>query len=211
MRIATFTLALFLLTTIPAVAGPLPCSYTMRFAPSGNAETILLGTDTRYGYDHVTGIETATPVWVVHQDSERFASGQAYFGTTDLFSFHHGMWDLAESPPSNAIANRFVLEYDFSDGGPHGESGGDISAMGVFTSGTGNFSLGFTNHPELYLNEMNARVEFGLRESESHSTITMTITTAPEPVPTPEPGTLILGGIGIAGLCGLRLRRRIAM
>ena len=190
-----------------ATAGPLPWNYTMRFAPAGNAEAILLGMDTRSGYDPVAGVETATPVWIVLKDSKRSASGQAYFGTTDLFMFHHGMWDLAESPPSNTVANQFVLKYDFTGAGPAGEIGGDIYADGVFTSGTGNFTLGLSGDRELVVGNQRAKLQFGIRESESHSVITMTITR--DVSPTPEPATLALAGIGFAGVLVTRLRRRI--
>ena len=214
MRLTLSAFALLMLAGPAALAGPLPWNYTVRFAPSGNAGAILLGTDTRYEYDHLTGVETATPVSIILKDSERFASGQAYFGTIDLFMFHHGMWNLTEgmwnsteSPPSNTISNQFVLEYDFTDAGPHGSLGGTISADGVFSTGTGNFTLGLTDQPGLYLEGIDARLQFGVRESESQSVITMTIT--PEPAPTPEPATLALAGIGLAGLLGYRVRRRI--
>lgn len=199
------SLTLLILMASSATAGPLPWNYTVRFAPAGNAEAILLGKETRYDYDRATGVETYTPVWIVLNSSKRSASGQAFFGTADLFTFHHGMWNLAESPPSDTIANQFVLKYDFTGGGPSGEVGGDISAMGVFTSGTGNFTLGLSGDRELVVGNQRAKLQFGIRESESQSTITMTIT--PELSPAPEPATLALAGIGFAGVLVTRLRR----
>ena len=184
MRLTLSAFVLLMLAGPAAFAGPLPWNYTMRFGPSGNAAAILLGTDTRTDYNHQTGVETTTPVWIVLKDSERFASGQAGFGTTDLFSFYHGMWNLAESPPSDTISNQFVLEYDFTDAGPHGSLGGNISASGVFSTGTGNFTLGLSEDREITVDGRKANVHFGTRESESQAVITMTIT--PEPAPTPS-------------------------
>ena len=201
------SLSLLVLIAGSATAGPLPWNYNIRFAPAGNAQAILLGTDTRSGYDPVAGVETATPVWVVLKDSKRSASGQAFFGTADLFSFYHGMWDFAESPPSNTIANQFVLKYDFTGGGSSGDVGGDISAMGVFGSGSGNFTLGLSEERDLVVGNQRAKLQFGIRESESQSTITMTVTPLAPLSPTPEPATLALAGIGFAGLLVTRLRR----
>ena len=213
MRIALTGFVILTVAALPAAAGPLPWNYYVRFGAPGDAQNILLGTDERKTFDPITGVETSTPVFLIYR-TYGFGPTRIHYetqpGTTDLFNFAHGDWEIVEKLPDHTVANGFTLSYGFGNSeAARGSVGGTISADGAFDSGTGNFTIGLSEGRELDVDGRKAHVYFGTRESESQSVITMTIT--PEPVPTPEPTTLALAGIGIAGLLGFRLRRRRAV
>jgi PEP-CTERM motif len=207
-RTATLGLILVLFASAPASA-QLPWSYYVRFDAADGAHNILLGSDVSPDPDG------GTPVSVVYTTG---GFGPSHIdittpvGTTDLFAFGHGNWDIVETPPSNTVANRYVLNFGFT---PHGSGAtvsgqmeGTISASGVFTTGTGNFNLSVDHRP-IDLGGL-VLVQFGTRQSESQSVITMTVAPSIDgPVAeTPEPTTLALAGIGLVGVVGMRMRRR---
>lgn len=214
MRNAIGILAVLLGSAVPTLAGPLPWSYYVRFGAPDSADAILLGTDTRTSFDPVSGAETSTPVYLIYR-TYAFGPSRINFetppGPTDLFSFNSGNWEIVETLPANTVANRFTLNYGFENRDAVFVSGvveGTISADGAFSSGTGNFTIGLDEERELDIAGQRARLVFGVRESESASTIEWTVT--PEAAKTPEPATLVLAGLGFAGVLGARFRRRIA-
>ena len=210
MRLALGTLAALLFAAAPSFAGPLPWNHYVRFGAADGADNILLGTDTRTTYDSVTGAETSTPVFLIYRTGG-FGPTRIDFqtepGTTGLFSFGYGNWDIVETLPEHTVANRFTLSYGFGNSpDATGVVEGTISADGAFTSGTGNFLIGLSEDRDLTVGAERARVHFGSRGSESASHIEMTVTPITD---TPEPATLALAGLGIAGVLGARLRRRL--
>lgn len=213
MRLVFGTLAALLLTAVPSFAGPLPWHYYVRFGAADGAENILLGTDTRHDYNHATGVETSTPVFLIYRTGGHGPTRinfETQPGTTGLFSFGYGNWDIVESLPENTVANRFTLSYGFGNSpDANGVVEGTISADGAFTSGTGNFLIGLSEDRDLLVGGQHARLNFGTHSSESASYIEMTITPTPPVAETPEPATLALAGLGIAGVLGARLRRRL--
>ena len=210
MRLAFGTVAALLVSAVPAFAGPLPWNHYVRFGAADGADNILLGTDTRTTYDSVTGVETSTPVFLIYRTGG-FGPSRIDFqtqpGTSGLFSFGYGDWDIVESLPEHTVANRFTLSYGFGNSpDATGVVEGTISADGAFTSGTGNFLIGLSEDRDLLVGSQHARLDFGTRGSESASYIEMTITPIPPVAETPEPATLALAGLGIAGVLGARLR-----
>lgn len=195
-----------------ASAGPIPWTYSVWLKPPGGSDGILYGTETGNGPFGLTQYYVLSKFGAAGITT---TGAETQTGTTDLFGFSNGNWNLATSLPSGATPSNgtFSLQYLFTSSPVNsstesvsGSFTGTISTSGVFTSGTGNFTLGLDGETEVLLGGQKALVRFGTRESESHSAITMQVT--PVAVETPEPGTLILGGIGLASLMGLKFRGR---
>jgi preprotein translocase subunit Sss1 len=203
-------LATFVVMTAAVHAEPLPWTYSVWLKPAGGSDSILYGTEVGDGPFGNTSYYVLSNFGAAGTS----ATGNVAPGTTDLFGFSNGNWKLETSFPSGANPSNgaFELQYLFttqasgsSTNSVSGMYNGTISTSGVFTSGTGNFTLGLDGDTEILLDGQKARVQFGTRQSESQSVVTMTVT--PGVVETPEPATIALAGIGLAGVVGYRGRR----
>ena len=77
------------------------------------------------------------------------------------------------------------------------------------------FWLSLDSDNLVVLNGVQARVKFGIVDGRTDSGFPLTsifvdVERVEQPLATPEPATLVLAGIGLAGLVGRRLRRRSA-
>ena len=206
------TITALLLSAAVSFAGPLNWSYTARFTGAGGAQNILLGKETRWDYDHSTGIETGTEYYVLLPVGTGLEhSGTVSSGQADVFGFDPSSWELSTTLPASVSDHQFEFTLTLTDEignvAHFSPRAGAISAMGVFTTGTGNFDVSFHGSQELQLTERRARVTYSTAGGESWGGIRYQVDDV-TPVVTPEPGTLILGGIAIAGGLGAWARRR---
>ena len=211
MRRSLIVLASLVLAADAASAGMLPWSYYVRFQAANDAQTILLGTDTRPG----DGDAPPTPVFLTYTTGG-FGPSRINFqtstGTESLFEFGYGQWEVSATPPPTATTavNAFDLYWGFQ-GATESVSGidrGSISASDVFTSGTGNFVLGLDETHDIILDGRQALVRFHATNDDELSRIEMTVTELPPVAETPEPATLLLAGVGLAGVGVWRKRRK---
>jgi hypothetical protein len=212
-----------LISSAASLAGPIPWTYSATFKPANGADGIVLGNETFWEMDPVKGGEKGTAYFILSNvtKSGYSASGsetptitpQTPNNSVTLFDFGYGAWTTREQLPANQTLamNRFVLEYAFADGQGEtyrGSVEGLISASGIFTSGTGNFSIDLDHTDTVKLGNRKAKVRFWGSNNESHSVILMDVT---DVVETPEPATIALAGMGLAGVLGYRgrwLRKR---
>jgi hypothetical protein len=189
-----------------AAAEPLDWNYTATFRPAGESTGIVLGGEVKPGVDtpFVVLLRPGGPGW------KPPASGDVPPGErVEAFAFAHGDWELTTVPPREPVSDgRFTLALTFTDAA--GNTGavsadGTIRASGVFTSGTGNFTLGLSGSEAVSVGGRRAMVTFGTRESESVNRVVFQLDAMPT-TDTPEPGTLALAGAGLIGLVGWRVR-----
>lgn len=211
MSRSLIALACLILAADTASAGLLPWPYYVRFQAANGAQTILLGTDTRPG----DGDVPPTPVYLAYPTGV-FGPSRIHFqtatGTESLFEFGYGQWDVSDTPlPAETTAvNMFDLHWGFQ--GPTETAGGtdrgSIAVSDIYTSGTGNFVLGLDVTHDITLDGRRALVRFHAVNEESVSRIEMTVTELPPMAETPEPVTLLLAGVGLAGVGLWRKRRK---
>jgi hypothetical protein len=196
-----------------ATAGPLDWTYTATFKSIADTRTILLGKETWWEFDPSTGQEKGTEYYLlldVRKEGWTRTGTLTPGGAEELWSFGHGDWRLSESLPTEPYSDgQFVMTLAFTD--PDGNVGyanpqlGRISAGGL-TSGTGNFTIGLGGSQLVGVGNRYAEVTYGNRASESANRVTFQAQEA-FPPEVPEPGTLILGGIAIAGGFGAWRRK----
>lgn len=205
--------ALALIFAGTAAAEPTRWGYTARFRGVSDTQTILLGRETYHEFNHDTREETSTDYHILLN----VGAGWTQTGTTadgerqEPWSFSNGDWDLSAELPANVADGQFAFELTLTDAAGHtgqiSPQVGWIGASGVFTTGTGNFGISLSGRQQVQLGDRVARVTFGNRESESANRITFRVEDL-GPAQVPEPATLALAGVGLAGLVGVRLRRR---
>lgn len=216
-----FGLIAVLTMSAVAPAEPLPWSYYVRFNSPDGTNGIRLGTESQSTFDPATGSDTVTPYQILFPtDPGNYGRVRINYQTepetVTLFSFSYGDWVTARSIPDgkNYSDGVFALRWGFQ--GTHngisantvtGAAYGSISASGIFTSGSGNFWVGLDHEEVISLDGQQAYVRFQAVNGEESSRIDMTVTPIPS-VATPEPATLLLAGIGLAGVAGVATQRR---
>lgn len=211
----TLTIAVVLASMAAATAGPLNWNYSITFKAAGDAPTILLGNETWWEYDPSSHSEKGTNYNLLLDVGTGWTrTGTVSAGGTEKpFGFGHGDWRLSETLPSEPYSDgQFVLTMAFTDEagnvGSISPQLGSIHAAGL-TTGTGNFNIGLYDYQEVTVGGRRARVLFAASPSESVNRIAFEVTEL-APAGVPEPGTIILGGIAIAGGLGAWVRRRMA-
>lgn len=215
-----FTPILFVLLASAAVASaePLPWSYYVRVNAPDGYDGILFGTEVRppdtdggaaVRYSHIWDTE---PMW--NYGMVRINISTMPGVPESLFSFGPGFEETVETVPADKRLSPgvFQLAWGFTpwvdgSGGAVGSTTGTISADGLFTSGTGNYRIGLDYSERVTVGGRSALLRFNGVNTESGATIQMTVT-PDAPSETPEPGTLILGGIALAGGLGAWVRKR---
>jgi len=201
------------LTAAASPAGPLDWTYTATFKSVSDTQTILLGNETWWEYDPSSHSEKGTNYNLLLDVGDGWTrTGTVTPGKTETpFGFSYGDWRLSQTLPSEPFSNgQFEVTVAFTDAVGHtGSTGpqfGYIHAAGL-TTGTGNFTIGLSGYQEVTVGGRRARVGFAASESESVNRVAFEVTEL-SPSETPEPGTLMLGGIALAGGIGAWLRRR---
>ncbi len=210
MSRSLIALASLVLVADAASAGLFPWPYYVRFQAANGTQSILLGTDARPG----DGDVPPTPVYLTYTTGG-FGPLRIHFqtatGPESLFEFGYGQWEVSATPPPTATTavNAFDLYWGFA-GSAVSASGidrGSISASDIYTSGTGNFVLGLDETHDITLDGRRALVRFHATNDDEVSRIEMTVTELPPVAETPEPATLLLAGVGLAGVGVWRKRR----
>jgi hypothetical protein len=131
-----------------------------------------------------------------------------------LFTFWPGFEATVETLPADKRLSPgiFQVSWGFTpwgDGGGQvvGSTTGTVTADGLFSSGTGNYVIGLDHSERVTVGGRAALLRFNGVNTESGASIQMTVT-PDAPTETPEPGTLILGGIAVAGGLGAWWRKR---
>jgi PEP-CTERM motif len=211
MRRLLFTLCSVVLGSAVATAEPLPWSYEIRFKAAGFKDTILLGSENWDG-----GQDGQSSLWYAtlgtYGPGIRMTGSETEMGRTTLLGFSNGTWSLSEAPPPAETTSEGAFDLFWTFTAANGEmttgsERGSISAGGFFTSGSGNFMVGLDVTREITMNGKRVAVQFSAMNSESASRIEMTVTNAPL-AETPEPATLLLAGVGVAGVGLFRKRRK---
>lgn len=196
-----------------AAAEPLQWNYTARFRGISDTQTILLGQEPYFEYNHDTGIEIRTDYHILLNVGTGWTqTGTATSGEwQEPWGFGNGDWQLSTELPPNVSDGQFAFELTLTDAdgniGMISPQTGSIGAGGVFTSGTGDFGIGFSGSQNVQLGSRAVRVTFGHRPSESADRVTFLVEDL-GPAQVPEPATLVLAGVGLAGVSLLRRARR---
>jgi hypothetical protein len=195
-------------------AEPLDWAYTATITAVGGADHLLVGSQ-RYPLD---GNDDTWPEHYFLLPMQEYAAkaGRVYPGEWDmLYTFGPGgPLEIVTTLPATVGAAGFEVTMTFTDAA--GNSGtvsqrGGVSASGLLTSGTGNFDVSFDGTREVELGGRRARVTFGDGYFSESGVYTTFQVDELSPSETPEPGTLILGGIALAGGVGAwRRKRRMA-
>jgi hypothetical protein len=203
---------------VPASAGPIDWAYTATIGPINPpaAPYAWFGTENRTSVDPATGREIQTPyviLGLVDQFTRGIGSGSATVGAGAI-----GPSDLVAAPASDMWAatrpELFGLTVTLTDTGS-GQTRSlfyrvDGHSSGFFTTGSGVVSLQIFSGPPadpFVLGNTVFTVAPVVRGSESGEHIDLQVTAAPAAA-TPEPGTMILAGLGLVSVGGVRLRRR---
>ena len=216
------------LTTLAAVAlaataahaepiFPVPgWSYSVEFKPADGASTILLN-DSVYSQNRYVTYSGNLSAWPVTTDY--------IYPRTYPFTFGLGAAEVSNIPPAAGTyaLNAFDLYWKFTDksgasqaGTARGKAYGSISSPDDDPRWPmRTFWLSLDSDNLVVLNGVQARVKFGIVDGRTDSGFPLTsifvdVERVEQPLATPEPATLVLAGIGLAGLVGRRLRRRSA-
>lgn len=211
----TATLFALLVTAAVSTAEPLPWSYYVEIhTPKGN-DGILFGTEVMPPESDGGSGVTYYHYWDLSGGIALMWRGnyQTPLGTETLFTLTS--WPAHEKSVTSLPADKklspgvFQLSWGFVGGLRDlagGSTTGTVSVDGLFTSGTGNYTIGLDYEEWVQMSGRAARIRYDAVNRESDSEITMTVT---EVTPTvPEPGTFVLGGLAIAGGVGAWRRRK---
>lgn len=194
-----------------ATAGPLDWSYTATLSAANGSDYLLIGSQ-------LHPLPPSGDTWAEHYflvpvGEYQPKSGTVYPGSSDmLFGFSPGgPLEIVTTLPPGVTPTPFEVTLTLTDGEGNStivRETGSVSATGLLTSGTGNFNIGFNGEHDVTLGGRRARVTFGQGAWSESGVYTTFAVNELSPSETPEPGTLILGGIALAGGVGAWLRRR---
>lgn len=214
-RTAIACLMLFASAAV-ATAEPLPWSYYVEIDAPKGYDGILFGTEVRLPETDGGSGMTYYHYWDLSGGIPLMWRGnyQTPLGTETLFTLTS--WPAHEKSVTSLPVDKklspgvFQLSWGYLGSRlPEMEGGsttGTISADGLFTSGTGNYTIGLDYEERVSMSGRAARIRFEGVNRESASEITMTVTEIAPGVP--EPCTVVLGGIALAGGVGAWRRHR---
>jgi PEP-CTERM motif len=190
-----------------SVAGPVPWTYHAEVSDGTGGSWVYFGTDTDVQFDPTTGQETRTP-YLVLAEIGATANGEGFGAmTVPVLSVSQSrLRGYAAEPPDPWALSRptyFRLEATITDTASGQSQALDYSVRGTgqlfAATGTGIVSLWTEEGTDTFVlggNRYTARAV--ARESESAAHLELAVTA--EPAATPEPGSLLLAGVGLAGL-----------
>lgn len=207
-------MSMAVLTVSISSAGPLTgWTYTATAVPTGGAAAMRLDSGVRVEVDPVTFEEKSIPYTIIGYLNTTI-SGPVDLGMpVFVHRFADMDWEVYDGDgPSSVrpLGAGFTLSVLFTD--PDGNTAvvsanGAAAAAPNFNGGTGQYEIALQQTRSFELGGRRFAVAFDDTPGESGTDIGFTVTAVSE---TPEPGTLILGGIALAGGVGAWLRRRKA-